>query len=224
MTNTNLRQLFAGALPIEVKQSISKALVALFISIVFFLLGIWGLATSRASQELFPYTLRVAEDMHLSNQGALYLQEAVEWLCIALSGSGSLLLLLPLFDRRPRILLSREGVWVRGWKGCPIAWKDIDRAWKVEQRPGALFFAAQGADSPTIEWVCIAIKNPNSFQKKQGKFKQKALAHYRSRGWGDMYFTTGGADIEADELIAAIQTHIGSAHLSQVESLSSASA
>ena len=188
---SSLAHLFDSSLPIEVKRSISKALLTLFGCVGFTAVGAWNLVTQYGAHR----------EVWFSALG------------IGFFGLGGLASLVSLFDDRPRIFLDKGGVWVRGWKGCPIEWNDIGSAWKYEQRVATVFSQIK------IDYVCLSIKHADNFRSKQGPIARYIAAYGRSRGMGDIYFSTKGMDADADGLVAAIQSHIGSAHLSPVGSL-----
>jgi len=195
---SDLSQLFASSLPVEVKRSIPKTLLTLLGCAGFTGIGIWSLTTRP-----------------LTSQDLL-----VGVLCITFFGMGGLVGVYMLFDTRPRVLLNEQGVWVRGWKGCPIPWSDVERVWKYEQRVGLAY-----GGQVEIDYVCLSLKHAAKLRNKQGSIARKFASYCRPRGWGDIYFSTKATNTSADELVAAIQSHIGGVHLSPVESLfSSASA
>ena len=184
-------QVLAGGLPIEVKRSVPKTLFALLGCAAFTALGVWGLSTHSESREDF----------------------WIGVLCIGFFGLGGLVILASLFDTRPRILLDKGGIWVRGWKGCPIGWSDIERVWKYEQK------IANGFSQVEVDYVCLSVKNPGDLRRKQGSIAGYIANYARSMGMGDVYFSTKGMDAGADELVAAIQSHMGGAHLSPVDDM-----
>jgi hypothetical protein len=192
-----LSQLFASSLPIEVKRSVPRTLLTLLGSAAFTALGAWVLATrDPATEDLLAGIL-----------------------CISFFGLCGLASIYMLFDTRPRVLLNQQGVTVRGWKGCPIPWSDVERVWKYEQRVG-LGFSGQ----TKIDYVCLSLKNGAELRNRQGPITRKFASYCRARGWGDIYFSTKVTDASADELVAAIQSHIGGAHLSPPKSLWSGAA
>ena len=139
---SSLANLLASSLPIEVKRSNPKTFLLLVGCAAFTAAGISMFASHRAA-----------------SQGVW-----TDVLCIAFFGFGGLVALALLFDNRPRLLLNDKGVWVRGWKGCPLAWGDIERAWKYEQnvpiRHGRV----------TVDYVCLALKHADAFRGRQGCF------------------------------------------------------
>lgn len=183
--------MIAGRLPIEVKRSVAKTLFALVGCAAFTALGAWGLSTHSDSRQDF----------------------WIGVLCIGFFGVGGLVILVSLFDRRPRILLDTGGIWVRGWKGCPIEWSDIERVWKYEQK------IANGYSQVEVDYVCLSVRNSDDLRSKQGRIAAYIARYARSMGMGDVYFATKGMDAGADELVAAIQSHIGGEQLSPVDSV-----
>jgi hypothetical protein len=134
-------------------------------------------------------------------------------LCVGFFGFGALASVWAIFDRTPRVLIDHQGVTIRGWKGCPVVWTDIERAWKFEQQVATLYTQVE------VSYVCMAIKHPEQWREKQGRIRQMLASYYHARGWGDIYFTTKGTDFGAEELVAAIQSHIGGLRLSAPASL-----
>jgi hypothetical protein len=134
-------------------------------------------------------------------------------LCAVASSLAVVLGVFALCDKRPIVLLDDQGVTVRGWKNCPVPWSDIERAWTHQQR------IQTGADPVKVEYVCMAIKSGSHFGDGQGKLKGWAANHFKASGYGDLYFPAKGMDFSADELVAAIQSHIGGTHLSAPASL-----
>ena len=188
---SSLASLLASSLPIEVKRSIPKTILLLVGCVAFTAVGVSMFASHRAA-----------------SQGIW-----VDALCIAFFGFGGLVALALLFDNRPRLLLNDKGVWVRGWKGCPIAWGDIERAWKYEQDVPIRYGQVK------VDYVCLSRKHADAFHGRQGRIARYVAAYGRSRGMGDLYFSTKGMDVDTDGLVQAIQSHIGAAHLLPVESL-----
>lgn len=188
---SSLAQVLASSLPIEVKRSVPKTLFAFLGCALFTALGGRGLAAHHGT----------AEEVWI---GAL---------CIGFFGLGGLAILYSLFDRHPRILLDQAGVWVRGWKGCPIEWNEIECVWKYEQS------VATGYSRVEVDYVCLSIKHPDDLKSKQGPIARYIASYARSQGMGDIYFSTKGMDADADGLVAAIQSHVGGAHLLPVGSM-----
>ena len=186
---SDLSLIFASALPIEVKSSISKYILTLFGCAGFIALSIWGVPRNQT------------RDIVISVLG------------IGFFGLGALLSVWAIFDRTPRVLLDHQGVTIRGWKGCPVVWAEIERAWKFEQRVATLYSQVE------VPYVCMAIKDSERWRESQGRLRRRLASYYQARGWGDVYFTTKGTDFGADELVAAIQSHIGGVRLSEPASL-----
>lgn len=186
---SDLSQIFASALPIEVRSSIPKYVLTLLGCAGFVVSSLWA----------FPY-----HNMQ---------DTIIAALCITFFGFGAIACVWAILDRTPRVLIDHRGVTIRGWKGCPVAWVDIERVWKFEQRIATFFSYVE------VSYVCMAIKHPEQWRKNQGRIRQRFLSYYHARGWGDIYFTTEGTNFGADELVAAIQSHIGGIRLSAPISL-----
>lgn len=187
---SDLSQLFASSLPIEVKPSKPKYALLLVVCIALTVFLLWTL---------------------------IHGQERSAWrlaLFASVTSLGAMACIFALVDKRPLVLLDQHGVTVRGWKGCPVAWTDIEGVWKHEQRVQALW-----AGQVQIDYVCMAFHHSKQWRNKQGAIKRKVASYYHAGGWGDMYFPTKGMNYEADELVAAIQSHIGGERLSAPASL-----
>ena len=186
---SDLAQLFASSLPIEVKPSKPKYAFLLLVCVAVTAFLVWTLV-HRQAQSVWIVTL-----------------------CAVGSSLGVALCVYALCEKRPLVLLDQHGVTVRGWKGCPVAWGDIERVWKHEQQASAIFSRVE------IDWVCMAIRHSKQWHGNQGRLKRTFHSYYSAQGYGDMYFTTKGMNFEADELVAAIQSHIGGLHLAEPPSL-----
>ena len=191
---SDLSQMFASALPIEVKLSKPKYVLLLFACLGVTAFVVWAL-THGQMRSLWPLII-FAVVSSLSAASCVY----------------------ALCQTRPIVLLDQRGVTVRGWKGCPVAWSEIERAWKFEQHVSAIY------STIAVDYVCMAFKHSKKWRNKQGRIKRKFASYYHARGWGDIYFTTKGMNFEADELVAAIQSHIGGVRLSAPASLVSGAA
>ena len=186
---SDLSQTFASALPIEVKPSKPKYAFMLVASLGVTALLVWSL-THGQLRSSWPLIL-FATVTGLSAASCIY----------------------ALCQKRPLVLLDQRGVTVRGWNGCPVAWSEIERVWKFEQHVSAIYSSIE------VDYVCVAFKHSKQWRNKQGRIKRKFASYYHARGWGDIYFTTKGMNFEADELVAAIQSHIGGVRLSTPPSL-----
>jgi hypothetical protein len=147
---------------------------------------------------------------------ATHRQASNNWipsLCAIASTLGAALCIFVLCDTRPLVRLDTQGVTARGWKGCPIAWSDIERVWKHEQHVSTMYSSVE------VDYVCMAIKHAERWRRDWGPVKRKLAAYSHSMGYGDLYFATKNMNFEADELVAAIQSHIGGEHLSPPPSL-----
>lgn len=180
---SSLTNLLDSSLPIEVKRSIPKTFLLFVGCAAFTAIGASVFASHRAASQ------------------SVWMDE----LGMAFFGFGGLFALVVLFDNRPRLLLNERGVWVRGWKGCPIAWDDIQRAWKYEQTVPIRYGQVK------VDYVCLSLKDADAFRRRQGRIARYVAAYGRSRGMGDIYFSTKGLDADADGLVEAIRSHIGAA-------------
>lgn len=190
---SDLSQLFASSLPIEVKLSKSKYALLLIVCI--------GLT-------IFLVLMLVHEPA--GNTWPLVL-------CTAASILGAVVSIFALCQKCPLVLLDERGVTVRGWKGCPVVWNEIERVWKHVQV--IRFWYGAAVVEKKVDYVCLAFKHSKQWRNSQGHIKRKFISYFHAVGWGDMYFTTQGMNFEADELVAAIQSHIGGVRLSAPPSL-----
>ena len=120
-------------------------------------------------------------------------------------GLAALAALYVLLDRRPRAEIDRPGITVRGWKGCPLAWSRIERVWKFQQR-----VPVRGAPVK-VDYVCMTVRDPRAWRALQGPIARRFAAWSSTLGYGDLYFSTKGADRDADVLVAVIEARIGPA-------------
>ena len=126
---SDLSQQFANSLPIEVRPSKPK---------YTFLMLAWIVAT--------------AFSLWLLTHGP----GPVAWaiiLCAIGSIFGVVVSVYGLFAKRPLVLLDVRGVTARGWKGCPVAWSDIERVWKHVQHVSTMYSTAKA------DYVCMAFKH-----------------------------------------------------------------
>lgn len=190
---SDLAQLFASSLPIEVKAPKQKSafLLIVFVAITVFL--VWTLVHGQAQSV---WIVR---------------------LCAVGSSLGIVVFVYALCEKRPLVLLDQSGVTVRGWRGCPVAWIEIDRVWKHVQVI-RLWYGAATVEK-RVDYVCLALKHSEQWRDSQGRIKRKFASYYHTRGWGDLYFLAQGMNFEADELVVAIQSHIGGVRLSVPRSL-----
>jgi hypothetical protein len=185
---SDLSQIFSSSLPIEVKPSKPKYALLLLVCVAATAFLLWMLTHGQAPTWIVS-------------------------LCIVGTSLGVALCIYALCDKRPLVVLDKRGVTARGWKGCPVAWSDIERVWKHEQHVSTMYSSVE------VDYVCIAFKHSERWRHSQGPIRKRFAAYCHSMGYGDLYFSTKGMNFEANELVAAIQSHIGGVRLSAPASL-----
>jgi len=133
---------------------------------------------------------------------------AVSCASVVFFSLGAILCVYLMCTKRPIARLDESGVTVRGYKGCPVAWCDIERVWKYEQR------ASFGYGINKAYYVCMTLRNPKNWRVNQNVAVKVAGAYCRAIGQGDMNVSTMFANIGADEIVAIIESHIGGVRLS----------
>jgi hypothetical protein len=157
---------------IEIPNSKSKTTKIIFGCIVFVIISIWMWTYAETQTSHSPIALKIYSVIGIS-----------------FFGSGLILGLIKLFDKRPGLIIDKEGIqnYMSISKGIFVSWKDIDRFETIRIASTKIL----------LVFVC----NPDKIIASESKWKQKIMKNnYRKHGT-PITLGSGTLQIDFDELL-----------------------
>jgi hypothetical protein len=113
-----------------------------------------------------------------------------------------------LFDRRPQIVVDREGIFLRRWSERIIPWTAIKSIRAVKHRlPRTIFFYQR--------FICLDLHDPVLYPRTTSRIL--SFGNGWDYGLGDITMIAVGLDQEYPELMAAIRPHAAAAGIAVTE-------
>ncbi len=118
----------------------------------------------------------------------------IAWSCILFFGLGIPIFGRELFDRRPRIILSHEGIFDRTLGVGVIRWEDVE---------GAFSQSINGSD-----FICLHLRNPERYVGKLSPAKQKLAAANASMGFTPLSLNLSGVQANTHQVLELILARV----------------
>jgi hypothetical protein len=125
------------------------------------------------------------------------------WVAIAFFGSGALVFVWQIVDRRPRLTIDQNGVIDRTLGVGRIVWSDIESAYLTSINGNG--------------FICLELGNPEKYSKKMSKTRRAMSTVNRNLGFTDFCINLSGTEADSNEVFELLMKYLEANRRSDLE-------
>jgi hypothetical protein len=116
------------------------------------------------------------------------------WVGVGFFGPGALILLWPLLDPRPRLVVDAEGILDRTLGVGRIPWADI-LGWYVQSIAGS-------------DFICLVVRDPASYAARLTGLRRLFAGANRAMGFTDLSLNLSGLNVSTEQILSFMEQHV----------------
>lgn len=120
--------------------------------------------------------------------------ELMRWPVALIFGFAAIYVARQLFDRKPQVVVSRSGIFMRQWSPATIPWEAF-RSIRVERQYFRAFMFKRH--------LCLYLHDPEAYPRTT--WRRRVFPQGSNLGFGDITMMTTGLDHEIEDLWEAIE-------------------
>lgn len=120
----------------------------------------------------------------------------VSLVAVLFFGASSLAFLWQLFDAKPRLVISENGICVTYWNVGRIAWRDIRE----------VFVRTDGG----ADYICFTLRSPEDFRSRMSSIARTINTATQQTEFGDFTLKPSSMGLDTREVLAIVREHMRS--------------